>query len=478
MTIDPTDVRSTELPRSFRGWLQLWFSTDTTVGRLPYAVSGVGLMIFKYGVEAAVIWATTGLFYTPWNFVNPSVSRYVKFSDAVPPWLAWAWILWSLPFLWIAVSMSVRRSVDAGRNGLLGTMTLLPVVNLVVMVLLAVLPSKEPLDHRLPRSVMERDASSGLVAIRSALVGLLVGAAYSAAMTLFSVYLAESYGTALFFGTPIVAGAVSGYVLNRSVPCGVLASVAVGALSVGLTLVGLLVFAFEGLICIGMLIPLAMPLGALGGLLGKLMADLVPAPGRNLLLGLVFLPVVAGAEPYFQDRTSAPIFVVTTSIDISARPQVVWDEVIVFPDIMEQPEWFFRLGISCPQGARITGRGVGAIRECIFTTGTFVEPITTWDEPKRLAFDVREQPAPMFELTPYRHIHPPHLDGAFRSTRGEFALVELPDGGTRLVGRTWYTLEIYPHAYWTIWTDWIVHRIHHRVLRHIKTLAENNLGRT
>ena len=158
----------------------------------------------------------------------------------------------------------------------------------------------------------------------------------------------------------------------------------------------------------------------------------------------------------------------------------VWNKVIAFPDITGKPEWFFRLGISCPQGARITGRGVGAIRECIFTTGTFVEPITAWDEPRRLAFDVREQPAPMFELTPYRHIHPPHLDGAFRSTRGEFELVKLPGGGTRLVGRTWYTLEIYPHAYWTIWTDWIVHRIHERVLRHIKRISEHDsaAGRT
>ena len=47
-------------------------------------------------------------------------------------------------------------------------------------------------------------------------------------------------------------------------------------------------------------------------------------------------------------------------------------------------------------------------------------------------------------------------------------------GHTRLVGRTWYKLEFAPHAYWTIWTDWIIHRIHGRVLEHIKTLAERH----
>ena len=40
--------------------------------------------------------------------------------------------------------------------------------------------------------------------------------------------------------------------------------------------------------------------------------------------------------------------------------------------------------------------------------------------------------------------------------------------------RTWYKLDIRPHAYWTIWSDWLIHRIHHRVLRHIKRLAEDD----
>jgi hypothetical protein len=169
---------------------------------------------------------------------------------------------------------------------------------------------------------------------------------------------------------------------------------------------------------------------------------------------------------------SASEFVVASQIDIAAPREAVWANVVGFTKITERPEWIFRLGIACPEEARILGGGVGARRECIFSTGKFIEPITVWQPPARLAFDVAEQPSPMIELTPYRHIHPPHLDLSFRSTRGEFELVELPDGGTRLIGRTWYNLDIRPHAYWTIWSDWLVHRIHLRVLRHIKGLAE------
>jgi hypothetical protein len=101
-----------------------------------------------------------------------------------------------------------------------------------------------------------------------------------------------------------------------------------------------------------------------------------------------------------------------------------------------------------------------------------VEPITAWEPGRRLSFDVTEQPAPMTELSPYRHIHPPHLEGYLRSRRGEFRLVPLPGGRTRLEGSTWYELEMYPQDYWTLWSDACIQRIHQRVLRHIKQVAE------
>ena len=78
----------------------------------------------------------------------------------------------------------------------------------------------------------------------------------------------------------------------------------------------------------------------------------------------------------------------------------------------------------------------------------------------------------MRELSPYPNLHPRHLDGYFRSRRGEFRLIPLPNGRTRLEGSTWYELELYPLAYWRPLTDAVVHAIHDRVLEHIKMLAE------
>ena len=161
-----------------------------------------------------------------------------------------------------------------------------------------------------------------------------------------------------------------------------------------------------------------------------------------------------------------------TSIVVNAPPPAVWRHVIAFDDITEVPEWYFRAGLAYPRRARIDGAGPGAVRYCEFSTGAFREPITEWIEPAKLAFDVTDQPPPVQEWSPYAHVYAPHLAGYFRTSHGEFRLTPLPGGRTRLEGRTWYTLRMAPAAYWNPIADAILHRIHQRVLRHIKSRAE------
>jgi len=146
--------------------------------------------------------------------------------------------------------------------------------------------------------------------------------------------------------------------------------------------------------------------------------------------------------------------------------------VVTFSELPAPTEWMFRIGLAYPVRAEMHGVGVGAVRECHFSTGPFVEPITAWDEPRRLAFRVESNPEPMQEWTPYRAIHPPHLEGHFQSRAGEFLLEPLPGGRTRLQGTTWYEHGLWPDVYWRWWSDRIIHAIHGRVLQHVKALAE------
>jgi hypothetical protein len=163
---------------------------------------------------------------------------------------------------------------------------------------------------------------------------------------------------------------------------------------------------------------------------------------------------------------------VKTAIEVNAAPEAVWGKVVAFTEIAPPKEMLFRAGIAYPIRAEITGQGPGAVRNCIFSTGPFVEPIEVWDEPRLLRFSVAANPAPMQEWTPYAHIEPPHLHGYFVSEKGQFLLTPLAGGRTRLEGTTWYRHTMWPAAYWHLWSDYIIHRIHLRVLEHIRTETE------
>ena len=56
--------------------------------------------------------------------------------------------------------------------------------------------------------------------------------------------------------------------------------------------------------------------------------------------------------------------------------------------------------------------------------------------------------------------------------KGSFKLTQLSKRAYILEGTTWYMNKIRPGFYWTTWSDYIVHKIHTRVLKHIKEQTE------
>lgn len=84
------------------------------------------------------------------------------------------------------------------------------------------------------------------------------------------------------------------------------------------------------------------------------------------------------------------------------------------------------------------------------------------------------QPAPLTELSIYNEVYAPHIHGFFQSRRGEFRLIRLGNGRTRLEGHTWYSVSIYPQGYWRMISEPLLHAIHRRVLDQVKREAERN----
>jgi hypothetical protein len=280
----------------------------------------------------------------------------------------------------------------------------------------------------------------------------------------------EDYALGLFIWLPFVLGAASTLLYGYNNATSRRKQFGISMCTLLVFCLGLLTFAWEGVICLIMAFPIGLLFTWIGHRIGHAIlqrkAGSVPAASILLFLSVPALMAFENAAPDEEDVRS-----VTSSIEIKASQEEVWKNVVAFPQLKEPEEFIFRTGIAYPINATIQGHGVGAIRHCNFSTGTFVEPITVWDEPRLLRFSVDEQPEPMKEISFY-DIHPNHLHGYWVSKQGQFKLVKLANGHTLLEGTTWYVNKIKPNFYWTLWSDHIVHKIHQRVLEHIRTQAE------
>lgn len=445
------------------GIFKLWFSMQGAVDRRSYWTSGLLLFALKYAGDGAIVWVADHHLLTPFEFFSPLFTSRERLLGHGNQALLGLMMLWALPFLWVGVSMSVRRAVDAGRSPWLGTLFVLPFVNLLIILFLGIQPSRQPSLHWDPVR------PSSIDRVKSALLGITAGVVVALGAVGLSVLVLKQYGFVLFFGTPFVMGATTAYLYNSQQPRTASSTVAVALAGQAMAAGAMLLFALEGLVCITMAFPIAAVSGIFGAVLGRSIALGGTGGGRQLALLLLALPAVtamAPAVPAIEAQRE-----VVSVIEIDAPPEAVWPNVIGFSELPAPSQAVFALGIAYPMRAVIKGSGVGAVRHCEFSTGPFVEPITRWEPPRRLSFDVESQPAPMHEWSPYRHVHPPHLDGYMRSRRGEFRLTALPGGRTRLEGSTWYTLDLAPNPYWALWTDALVHQIHLRVLQHIARLT-------
>lgn len=452
-----------------------------TVGRGKYVTLGVILFAVKHNIDRLIA-ASYG---RPWSIFNYWMASEPAGVGDMPEGRMKFYAVMvaaAVPFIWTGVVLTLKRLRSAGLPLWMVALFFVPFLNLFFFLLLAVVPPRdeapdaartvgrasfgERFRHTLGR-VMP-DSAWG-----SAAMGVLVTVLLSIGITTLSVRGLGNYGWGLFVGLPFFLGLSSALLHGFHEPRDLKSCLGVAMLSVVLVGVALLALAVEGIICLVMAAPLAFILAAAGGFIGYVIQrrPTFHAESFQVLALLVFaLPSLMGLE--HAAALQSPLYEVRTAVTINAPPDKVWQNLIAFGELPPPRERIFQTGIAYPLRAEIDGRGVGAVRYCVFSTGAFVEPIVVWDEPRLLGFGVTAQPPVMHEMSPYATLKPPHLEGYLQSKRGQFLLTELPDGRTRLEGTTWYENNFWPGAYWHVWSDAIIHRIHLRVLDHIKNLSE------
>jgi uncharacterized membrane protein YhaH (DUF805 family) len=441
--------------------LRYLFSFAGRVRPHPYLFTGIALVLLKFSID----WSVAAHFGSDWKIwyyiLPPDIARFPRSGGLKLYLLLWAI---AVPFFLIGISLTLRRLRDAGAHPLWIILFFVPIANLGLFLCLSLAPSKlPPADNELPQSPTPPDSAALAIAIATVL-GLV--------LTAFSAKILLQYTWGLFLGVPFLCGFVASWFLNAKTPRSAGQTVAVSTLVpvfIGLFLIG---FRWEGLVCLVMAMPLAVPFSIAGALAARQMLitrgqSLGP---RNLTACVAVLPLLMFTEHTV--NLEPPVRPVVTRITIDAPVANVWKNVIAFPPLPPPQELMFRAGIAYPIGAVIHGSGVGAVRYCRFSTGDFVEPITVWDENHLLALKVVAQPPSLREIG-LGNISTPHIDRNYmRSQHGQFRLVALDANHTLLEGTTWYQDYFWPQIYWRGLSDAIVHHIHLRVLEHVKSEAE------
>lgn len=461
--------------------LRLLFSSTGVIDRTRYAAIGIAAFFLKHLLDIAVavafhedgFWGYLSIFsyWTPLG--KPFDIRGLSQTDYV---FLSALLAFAVPFVWIGVATTVKRLRALAWPTWLVVFFFVPVVNLVFFALLVALPDAAQADGtrqqtgRL-RRLLDRVMPVGTFA--NAAMALVLTAVFGVAAIALSTVVFSQYGWGVFVAVPVCQGMLAALLLGYRSPRSLPECLGVAELSVLLGGILLLAVALEGVICILMAAPLALVFAAIGAIIGYQIQRRRPATlsAAALLVIVLTAPMLMAADQIAPQRP--PLFTVTTTTTVHAAPEIVWRNVVNFPELSTPTEAIFKLGVAYPIRARIDGIGKGATRYCEFSTGAFVEPITTWDEPHVLGFDVTRNPDSMQEWSPYKHLVTAHLKGYLTAERGEFRLVPLRGGDTLLIGTTWYRDNVWPADYWRLWSDAIIHAIHVRVLDHIKGRAES-----
>lgn len=251
-----------------------------------------------------------------------------------------------------------------------------------------------------------------------------------------------------------------------------LASVARWAsLPIGVLCIGLLIFAFETIICVIIVAPIFIVLMVLGQAIMRslLKKSLVKASSDRVNVSLLLLPILA--VPLFgQINFPQAEMRVTTQMVIQAPADVIWAHTFEIEQIQNHERvWTFShniLGTPLPIDAIVDG----AVRQLRWSSGIrFEEHLTDIEPNHSMAWDfVFNAPQTLIAFDP--HVAP--QGGIVNMRSGSYVLSKMSGGDTLLTLETMYSVTTPINGYLALWGEVFLQDFHHAVLSVIKMRSE------
>jgi hypothetical protein len=367
---------------------------------------------------------------------------------------------------WALTALTFRRAADAGIAEGMAVLAIAPLFQLPAILIGCLAPSR---NMQAPSPASNGGAQDHGWA--AAAQGVVAGMALALIAVALGALVFGTYGYGLFVASPFVIGITTAYLANRKGDLGGSRTAGLVAGATALGGIALVIAALEGLVCIVLASPLGFGVALAGGVCGRAIALARRRSAAQTVPALALLPLVFALESAVQTTTS---FDTVQTIAVNAPPEAVWQAIVHMAPIEEPPALQFRLGVAYPLSGELLGEGVGATRRGVFSTGTAIERVTEWIPNRKLAFAVLTDVPAMRELSPYEHVHAPHVVGYFNSRLTSFELVPRSDGGTDVVERTSHELKLEPVLYWLPVARWVVQQNNARVLAHIRRQAERS----
>ncbi len=225
--------------------MPLVFSFTGRMRPLAYALWSLALLLSQHLIAVLALAAQgrpLAEVAQDWRFYVMPLQMLARHSGATDAALALA-LGCLLIVAWALAALTFRRAADADVTGWIAAFAIAPLVQIPVMLVLSVIPSRPAGGN----TAAATDA--GALDLATAAQGLVAGVALTVLAVAVGALLFGSYGYGVFVVSPFMIGAMTGYFANRKTDVGASRTARLVAGAILLGGIALVMAALEGIIC-------------------------------------------------------------------------------------------------------------------------------------------------------------------------------------------------------------------------------------